>query len=312
MAFSLDDKHIIVNYHYVENPNKENSGMHPCGVAEFEEQVKFLSEHYESMSLPDVFKYVKENSDKRTYSITFDDGLKDQYKNAAPILKKYGTHATFFVITGTLEGLIPYTHRLHVLLSLFSPLEVMKEWNVFTEGSDAVYIPAERRLFPDRRLYEEIPSANIKEMFSRVAPKNLRDSFITAFFKKNDLFEKDLSRKLFMSDAQIKDLANEPLFTVGDHTHSHEVLIGSGVSEEKVRDDIRKSIKWFEKLGLPRPKIFSYPHGIVGGSDILQEEGFSYAVIAGDERAVGANDDPLSIPRYEASSVRSFLQANNL
>jgi len=89
MKFSLDDKHIVVMYHYIENPSKERSGIHPCPVAEFERQVKFLSENYNIVSLKELFKAIKSGSDEKFCTLTFDDGLKDQYQNAVPILKKY-------------------------------------------------------------------------------------------------------------------------------------------------------------------------------------------------------------------------------
>ena len=311
MAFSLSDKHILVNYHYVEDPNESNSGMHPCPVHEFEEQIVFLSKYYTSAPLSEVFDAAKKKSDKKLYSVTFDDGLKDQYQNAVPILKKHRVHGTFFIITGTLEGFIPYTHKLHILLSRFSPLEIIKEWNLFVRGNTQYVISTDRRWAEGRRLYEDIPPANIKEVFSRGAPKELRDKFITSFFKKNSLNEDMLCKELFMNEEEIKHIAQHSLFEIGNHTHNHEILgQGKDIQTHRIEEDFKNAEKWFERLKIKKPTIFSYPHGLRGAPHILRRNGIMYGVIAGDERPVGAmgNGNGLCIPRYEGNTVRDFLK----
>jgi len=131
MSFSLSQKHVIVNYHYVEDPREDFSGIHPCSVEEFERQVAFLSEHFRIGSIEDVFMAAQSKSAERICALTFDDGLKDQCIYAVPILKKYKASATFFIITGTLEGAVPATHKVHVLLSQYKSDELVDRGNEF-------------------------------------------------------------------------------------------------------------------------------------------------------------------------------------
>src|SRR3989344_6899340 len=98
MPFSLSDKQIIVNYHYVEDPRSDAAGLHPCPVDEFERQVAFLSNNFRIVSIPEIFEAAQRDSPDRLCAITFDDGLKDQFTHAVPILKKHQAPATFFII----------------------------------------------------------------------------------------------------------------------------------------------------------------------------------------------------------------------
>ncbi|MBL7158435.1 MAG: polysaccharide deacetylase family protein [Candidatus Omnitrophica bacterium] len=66
----------------------------------FEKQMRFLKEHnYNVIPLNKMVERIreKERIPHKTVTITFDDGLKNNFTNAYPVLKKYGLPATFFV-----------------------------------------------------------------------------------------------------------------------------------------------------------------------------------------------------------------------
>src|SRR3989344_9612435 len=155
MRLSLTDKHIIVNYHYVENPRENFSGIHPCSIEKFEQQVAWLSEQFVITTVEKIYEVAQQKLSQKYCAITFDDGLKDQYDNAVPILKKYRATATFFPITATFEGFVPSTHKIHVLLSRCSANELVEKSNIFFKTKDlAQYtIPQDRRITHERKLY---------------------------------------------------------------------------------------------------------------------------------------------------------------
>lgn len=89
----------VIMYHSVkyekDNPvriSKEN----------FESQMKYLKDNgYTTLTLDELYDFLEKNVPipKKSVVLTFDDGYKDNYENAYPILKKYGFKATIFVIT---------------------------------------------------------------------------------------------------------------------------------------------------------------------------------------------------------------------
>ncbi|MBM3246744.1 MAG: polysaccharide deacetylase family protein [Candidatus Omnitrophica bacterium] len=91
----------ILAYHSinpVENPRIERLIVPP---EVFERQMRFLKEHrYNVMPLEALADLIraKKRIPGRTCAITFDDGYKDNYTYAFPILKKYNLPATMFVI----------------------------------------------------------------------------------------------------------------------------------------------------------------------------------------------------------------------
>jgi len=67
----------------------------------FEKQMQFLKKHhYNVVSLETVGRMIqnKEKIPSKTIAITFDDGYKDNYTYAYPVLKKLGLPATIFLI----------------------------------------------------------------------------------------------------------------------------------------------------------------------------------------------------------------------
>jgi peptidoglycan/xylan/chitin deacetylase (PgdA/CDA1 family) len=69
-----------------------------CSSADFEAFCRFFAKHFRVLSLSDQLAAGRALGG--TLSITFDDGYRDNVEVAAPILRKLGLPATFFVTTG--------------------------------------------------------------------------------------------------------------------------------------------------------------------------------------------------------------------
>ena len=67
----------------------------------FERQIAYLKKKgFEFYTASEIIKFYLANGEfpPRAVALTFDDGWKDNYTNAFPVLKKYGVKATIFVI----------------------------------------------------------------------------------------------------------------------------------------------------------------------------------------------------------------------
>jgi len=89
----------ILMYHYVS----EGDGTLFVKPDIFERQMKYLRDHrYNVISMDELVDGLR--SGRRfahnTVAVTFDDGRRDNYQYAFPVLQKYGIPATIYVITG--------------------------------------------------------------------------------------------------------------------------------------------------------------------------------------------------------------------
>jgi len=308
MAFSLEDKHIAVNYHYVEDPRDDAKGIYPCSVAEFDRQIAFLAKHYRFVSIPEVLKAAQEGSQEKLCTVTFDDGLRDQWENALPILKKYKAAATFFIITGTLKGMIPSAHKIHLLASRVSVVELAEKFNtcvtrVFPERAASYYIPFDRYLNNKRR-HDEIAPANFKEMLNNIAPRDVSSSFLSEMFRELAINEEEDCRRIFMNAGDIRALQDQGFF-VETHTHNHYSL--DRENAEVLREDFHAAVDTLEHILGKAPSVMAYPYGrFPEGYKLLAECGIGYGVTV-ESRVITSHDDPLLIPRFDTNDLRNFL-----
>ncbi|HEX4049400.1 MAG TPA: polysaccharide deacetylase family protein [Steroidobacteraceae bacterium] len=92
----------IVAFHRV-NDWMETDGL-TCSSAKFESFCKFFSDHFRIVPLSQQVAGCRTGANVGgTLSITFDDGYVDNFEVAAPILKKLGLPAAFFVASGFLD-----------------------------------------------------------------------------------------------------------------------------------------------------------------------------------------------------------------
>lgn len=101
-------KAAILMYHSISNCNES---VHPyyqicTSPVMFDKQMRFLHENgYQIIDLTALVENMKAGKEVAPQSVvlTFDDGFRDFYTNAFPILQKYGFPATVFLATGFID-----------------------------------------------------------------------------------------------------------------------------------------------------------------------------------------------------------------
>lgn len=304
MLLTPKDKHIIVNYHYVEDPRNDFKGIHPCPIKTFEDQIGWLSKNFTITTIEKVYEGAKEGLGEKRCAITFDDGLKDQYENAVPVLRKHAITAIFFPITGTLSGFLPATHKIHVLLSRFTASELIDASNTFLKEnypkSIEYLIPKDRRITETRKLRDDIKTANFKETIN-ILPNALGEEMLNWLFQKLGLNEKTIVRDLFMTENNIIGLAKEG-FMFGSHGHHHLAL--DTQKDSSIQHELQLSKQHIGTLTNILPTIVSYPHGGVNNNviTIAKKEGFLYglSIMRG---GVKKDTNQYQIPRYDTNDI---------
>ncbi len=92
-------KFAIMMYHHIDDKDRRLS----VSVANFDAQIKYLLDNgYKFIKLGEAFKTFASSTTSTPYDktlvLTFDDGYRDFYTNAYPILKKYNVPASLYVI----------------------------------------------------------------------------------------------------------------------------------------------------------------------------------------------------------------------
>ena len=103
---------VVLLYHRILSKSEcEESGIASCSVDTFRMQMDYLrSQDVYIASLDEVVEYVRGNIElpQRTVAITFDDGFRDNYHNAYPILKEREIAATVFLNTSFVGKTLHY------------------------------------------------------------------------------------------------------------------------------------------------------------------------------------------------------------
>jgi peptidoglycan/xylan/chitin deacetylase (PgdA/CDA1 family) len=89
----------VVVFHRVHDGNVDD-GL-TCNVRRFTEYCEFLARKFRVVSLGSLVQKLEIGEPlRREIAITFDDGYRDNYDHAAPVLKRLGLPATFFIVSG--------------------------------------------------------------------------------------------------------------------------------------------------------------------------------------------------------------------
>ena len=102
---ALRNHAVVLMYHRVLSTDAAALGVDPgmfVTARSFERHLRHLRDRYELVTIDQIGEWMagRTSFDRVPCAITFDDGWRDNYEVAFPLLKQYGVPATVFLVTG--------------------------------------------------------------------------------------------------------------------------------------------------------------------------------------------------------------------
>lgn len=241
---------IILNYHRVtreaEREDIRQDGI--CAdVASFEAQMSFISRFYRCVSENEVLESIANGGMIHDHSVwvTFDDGYRDVYQNAYPVLKKYSVPATIFIATGYInKQVIPWDDYAAKAIRKTTLKKIEFVWG---KREYALFLRTEKE-----------KTAAINSLWKILGTRSLANNdYLTTLTSLLKVKIEDID-DLFMSWGQIKEVSENGL-SIGAHTMSHKIL--SNLSKDEVAKEISGSKNEIEKRLNRNVLSFVYPVG---------------------------------------------------
>src|SRR3989338_7399185 len=265
----------LLTYHRIDKPGKDFGSKHLeniCVPKElFEKQLKYLRRHYSVIPFWQYLKACEGKSLLPSYPaiLTFDDGAKDNYLNALPVLMQAGVPATFFVVSDAARGVLPDYCAYYFLWDKLDTERMLQAVNKslgrsYQEMEDA------------RKAFLALPKAGRKRVLLEIG-------------NKQDIrYPKDLCAAYFMDWHEIQELHRQG-YDVQPHSAGQAWL--ARMPPEEMRAEIRESKAAIEPTLDKSCEWFAYPFGWANSFNLdvieeLERRGFKAAFLALD----GLND----------------------
>lgn len=250
----------VCNFHYIRNnfdaPYPSIFGVTPC---EFENQLLKLSEKGEFINQKIVIEDIDSilASKKNFILITFDDGLKEQYVLAKPILDKMNIEAIYFINSiNYIEKEVSQVHKIHLLRSKIPTLTLLK---MIKNLAEEINIDLSEEDLNNAKLYynyDDFDSACLKYLLNFKLTPDQNSKVINALFY--DYFDTEkIVNDLYMTKEQLLELSS--LNMLGSHTHSHFSL--GLLNPSIIRKELETTKNYIDSFGYNNLFSVSYPFG---------------------------------------------------
>lgn len=212
----------------------------------FEAQMRYIRRRYRVLSLDDLCDEMENPSRKGdAVAITFDDGYRDLYTHALPVLRKYQIPSTIYLpVTSVESGEVPWYDRIFLALNVFP--------------KDKFEIVLDRpRSFPLSTFETRLQAAAEIIQYLRSLPDADRVERCVALGKQISLPQEQLRDRMLTWD-QIRDMCREGV-TFGSHTMTHPAV--SRLAPAQLAYELNESKRALESR-IGRPAVhFAYPFG---------------------------------------------------
>ncbi|MBN2292956.1 MAG: polysaccharide deacetylase family protein [Pirellulales bacterium] len=282
----------ILKYHSVQDHLGTKAEVIGRGIVQsatvFSEQMEILAKHFNPVSLDDVSDFLldRRTPPRRAIAITFDDGFRDNFEIAAPILEKFGLRATFYITAGCVEsGLSPWFCRLR---QAFLTSKVQK-WTDPVNGQSWSLL---------NHTDWKTAGRNVTLALARLAGE-AQESLLQTIEHGLESQPLDSKDRLMMNWDEMKSLRQRG-HLIGSHTISHPNLAHISLDDAMV--ELCRSKEILEKhlgeeiIHFSYPSPILQPHWTEQTRAMTSKIGYRTAVTCASGAASRKNH-PLSLPR---------------
>jgi peptidoglycan/xylan/chitin deacetylase (PgdA/CDA1 family) len=256
----------VVMYHYVRDiarsPFPNLKGMLP---GDFRHQVSELSTQFEMASIESAMDFLTgEYRPRRDLCLlTFDDGLKEHFREVTPVLAEKRIRGVFFLITSCVEERkLAAVHMNHFLMAKMNfeeyadaffrkvvglAPETFTPLNIDTARASATYP------------WDTQEVARFKYLFNFGMDPDLRDRAVRELFATHIGDEAAFADSLYVTWDEARRMQKAGM-TIGGHTHLHKPL--ANLSARELNYDLESCSRLLHQNLNPQAVwAFSYPYG---------------------------------------------------
>lgn len=259
-SFPLWSGLLTFNYHRIGQPDGSplDHALWSATAEEFDRQMRHLKRNFDVIGLCELQRALSEIGSRRSRfaMVTFDDGYRDNFEVAFPILKSHGLPGVFFIATGFLDHAHPaWWDEVAWMINsaTVKELRLSDRWTcsplTLTDRSRAEAI--RELLAVCYRLHDDDRAGFLNELSERCGTGRAAE---------------ELADCLWMNWDMIREMRSEGM-SIGAHTVTHPVL--SRLSyEDQCRELSQSRMRLEQELNEPVTAL-SYP---VGRRDSFNED----------------------------------------
>jgi len=239
---------LVLNYHRIGDQLSCNldRGVFSATAEDFRAQLLFLKEHFHVTTLEEMLWLIRNPHSIRRVEvlITFDDGYRDNYEIAFPILREHGLQATFFLVTSYVgSNLLPW-------------------WDTIASILRTTNVPVVELTYPHTtsiRLGAEIDSAiaRVLRIYKSSATQD-PERFIRELKLACENTRSVVDETVFLTWQQARQMSDAGM-AIGSHTHFHRVL--SKLSYEEQAEELATSRDVLSGRLHVTPRALAFPVG---------------------------------------------------
>lgn len=305
-------KSLVLMYHRVAEPDTDVWEI-SVSPENFEQQLKALKEETDLVSLEKLLSL--KNITKNTVALSFDDGYIDNFLVAKPLLEKYNIPATFFITSPQPNNTISFWwDELENYILLSPTLPTVFEMNV----AGAEY---KMELFNEAFLNNDLRQKHKLWKAAEEEPPTLRAKLYLKLWQRlqglkyqdQQLWLKNIRQWAGISvsattsartinDDEIREIAENKLFTIGSHTATHPALSFHDASFQE--EEIISNHQYLQNIIAGDVTFLAYPYGNYNAEtlQLAYKLGFN-AAFTTEEKTLQAGSPIHQIGRFQVKNL---------